>query len=394
MDQSTKQFIEKHLQADIHQISLQAKRYPDVDIPLAIRQIAGRQKIKMKVPSFYTNTEILYPKTLSIEQSSSEQTAQYKANLIDGQTFIDLTGGFGIDFYYLSKKFKHGIYVERDEELCEIANHNFKLLDIPYFEVHHAHAEDFIQQTSSADWIYIDPHRRNKAGKKTVLIADCEPNLIILKEELFKHSSKLMIKLSPMLDIHQAVNDLPETKEVHIIAVDNECKEVLLILNNSDEAKNLPIQIKTININSKGENQVFEYQLDKEKEVIIDFTDETDRYLYEPNAAIMKAGAFKTIASQFNLLKFHPNTHLYTHNQYFQDFPGRIFQIEEVYGNSKQELQIIQKKYPKANISTRNYPLSAEALHKKAKISTGGETYIFALKTLSEKYKILICKKL
>ena len=398
MDNQTKIFIQEHLHDDVMQLALQSNRFSDVDMQLAIRQITGLQKIRHKIPIFYETREILFPPKLSVEQSSSEITAKYKSELANGSVFADMTGGFGVDFYFISQHFESGIYIERDETLCKLAEHNFKVLNIPRFEIHQAKSEDFIDIMPDVDLIYIDPHRRSQTGKKTVLISDCEPNVSLLAEKMLQKSSVVMIKLSPMLDIHQAIKSLPQTAEVHIVAVDNECKEILLILKkdnkpNISENQGDKIIIKTRNLFTSGKNQLFDFTYDEEKQAEPDYTDEVNRYIYEPNAAIMKSGAFKSVATRFGLKKFHLNTHLFTGDELLPDFPGRIMQVSAVFGNSKTDLKKLKENYPKANVSTRNYPLSVDDFRKKTGIKDGGDDFLFALKTFSEKHILIACNK-
>lgn len=398
MTDVTKIFIQEHLNDDLIQLGLQAKRYPELDMSFIIRQITGLKKIKDKVPSFYESGDILFPRQLSVEQSSSEITAKYKSDLFRGYAFADLTGGFGVDFYFISQNFKSGIYVEQDEELCKLAAHNFKVLKIPQFEIHQTKTEDFLNSMPEVDLIFIDPHRRSQTGKKTVLISDCEPDVSLLAEKMLVKSPVVMIKLSPMLDIHQAIKCLPQTTEVHVLAVDNECKEVLLILNRNNFSRVFDnyenIQIKTRNLNKLQESQVFDFTFDQEKQAEPTYTNEVSRYLYEPNVAIMKSGAFKSVAIRNNLHKFHVNTHLYTGDELLDDFPGRIMQVSEVYGSNKSDLKTIKEKYSKANVSTRNYPLTVDDFRKKTGIKDGGHDYLFALKTISGKNIIIACNKI
>lgn len=380
MDKITLEFIQQHINDDILKLSLQSRKYPDIDFPLAIRQIAGKQKFRKKVPLFFLHPEILFPVQLSVEQASSEDTAKYKSDLVSGNAFADLTGGFGVDFYFISQKFAHGIYVERDIQLCELANSNFKTLGINSFKILNQKAEDFIKEMPEVDFIYLDPHRRSESGKKTIRISDCEPDVSVLIEKMLERSRKVMIKLSPMLDIRQAIADVPQTTEIHIIAVENECKEVLLIINRDTQHDDKSVHLFTTNILKNGKSQQFDFHLDDEANSEAVFTNSPLQYLYEPNAAIMKSGAFKTIGSRFGLNKFHPNTHIYTDNTLKTDFPGRIFSIQEVTGNSKDDFKLLKQKYPKANIILRNYPLSVDEYKKKSRIKDGGDYYIHALK--------------
>lgn len=390
MNQKTKQFIAEHEKDDIFTLKLQHRNDSEIDIDLAIRQIIGKQKVKSKIPLFYDAEDILYPVQLSLEQSSSELTAKYKSSLCKGNTLVDLTGGFGIDCCFMSEHFKQVTYVERQAELCELAEHNFKVLEKSHIRVIHAETEKHLQEMEAVDWIFIDPARRSSSGKKVVLLSDCEPDVSALSTVLLEKSNRIMIKLSPMMDITAALRELPTTSEIHILSVENECKEVLLILGQSVENNK---KIKAINFGKNNENQVFEYSIDDELNAIASFTSAIEKYLYEPNAAVMKSGAFKLVGGRFNLRKLHKNTHLYTSNKLLPDFPGRIFETRHLWGNSKAELKELAQHLPKANITTRNYPISVDELRKKLKIKDGGDTYLFAC-TLADEQKIIIeCKK-
>jgi len=391
MNQETKQFILENIDANIHQLSLQSARFPLVDMPLAIRQINGKQKIKAKVPLFYNTDEILYPVQLSLEQSSSESTANYKSSLCEGNTLVDITGGFGVDCCFMSERFKQAIYIERQEELCKLASHNFKALNKLHIRVIHAETENYLTKMEHADWVFIDPARRSSSGKKVVLLSDCEPDISTLSTLLLQKATRVMIKLSPMMDITAAINELPNTNEIHIISVDNECKEVLLLL---DQEKHTDQKIRTINFGKNNKTEVFEFYQEEEAEAQIKYATTAEKYLYEPNASIMKSGAFKLIAKQFGLHKLHKNTHLYTSVKLSLDFPGRIFKVQNQWANSKKELKELTEKNPKANISTRNYPLSVDELRKKLKIKDGGEVYLLGCTVGVDQKVIIECIKL
>lgn len=395
MDRQTKEFIQLHISDDVHSLALQSKRYPEIDMPLVIRQISGRQKIKTKVPSLFENDEVLYPQLLSVEQSSSEITAQYKAGLISGKSLVDLTGGFGIDFIFISKNFEEKVYVETNLALCTLAEHNFRVLGLTDYKIYNQNAEDFISQIPYLECIYIDPHRRSDTGRKTILIEDCEPDVSILRVYL-KKSKLVMIKLSPMLDISRALKSIPETTEIHIVAVENECKEVLLIMDNSVSIRSNDltsnIGIKTINFH-KGIKQCFDFILEDEINLAAKFTSESLKYIYEANAAIMKSGAFKSIAEKFSLKTFHPNTRLYTADNLIINFPGRIFEVLKSYGSNKKELQELKKNYPNASVNLRNHPLTVETFRKKYGIKEGNTIFIFGCRVLDETIRYLVCKK-
>jgi len=391
MTPETKEFINKHLDENIHQLALQSSRFPLVDISMAIRQINGKQKIKSKVPLFYNNDEVLYPIQLSLEQSSSESTAKYKSNLCEGKSLVDLTGGFGVDCCFMSERFEGATYVERQAELCALANHNYRVLNRNNIEVVHAETEQYLEEMNPVDWIFIDPARRNSSGKKVVFLSDCEPDVSALSLLLLQKAKRVMIKLSPMMDITAAVKELPNTFEIHIISIENECKEVLLLL---DQEVHSNPKITTVNLGKNAKKDLFEFFQNEESVAQIGFASGSETYLYEPNASVMKSGAFKLISSKFELHKLHINTHLYTSVKLTLDFPGRVFRVENQSGNSKKELKELADKTPKANISVRNYPLSVDDLRKKLRIKEGGETYLFACTLANEQKVIIECKKL
>lgn len=391
MNNETRQFILENIEANVHQLALQSGRYPLVDMPLAIRQINGKQKVKTKVPSFYNMDDILYPAQLSLEQSSSESTAKYKSTLCEGNTLVDLTGGFGIDCCFMSEHFKQVTYIERQPELCELAKHNFNILNKKHIEVIRVETEKYFAEMEHVDWIFIDPARRSSSGKKVVLLSDCEPDVSALSSVLFEKANKVMIKLSPMMDITAAVYELPHTAEIHVISIENECKEIVLILDQSIHSNQ---KINTINFGKSHVTQVLEYFLEDETNAVASYTSEVGDFLYEPNASVMKSGAFKLIANRFELHKLHKNTHLYTSDKLLLEFPGRVFKVQNCWNNSKKELKSMLEKAPKANISVRNYPLTVDELRKKLKIKDGGETYLFACTLSNETKTIIECLKI
>ncbi|NDV80650.1 class I SAM-dependent methyltransferase [Bacteroides sp. 51] len=381
----TIQFIRDHQHDDVRTLALQAKKYPGMDMPFIINQIAGRQTAEHKIPSWYATEGIIYPVHLSLEQCSSELTAQYKASLFSGETLIDLTGGFGIDCAFLSAGFKYATYIERQTELCHIATHNFNLLGLHHIIVSNKDSVEALNETSPVDCIFIDPARRNEHGGKTVLISDCEPDVEALEELLLRKASRVMIKLSPMLDLSLALRALKHTTEVHVISVQNECKELLLILENADK----DASIHCVNFTHKG-TQTFAFTHNEEASAITPYTNQVATYLYEPNASILKAGAFRAVASRFGLKKLHRNSHLYTSDQKVENFPGRCFEVLAI-GSVKDKTLLAG--LSQANITVRNFPMSVAELRKRTKLKDGGEVYLFAT-TLNDDKKVLIkCKR-
>ena len=352
-------------------------------------QVLSRKKIQKKLPSIYNCNEIIYPVSLSLEQSSSEITANYKANLLKGKTFIDLTTGMGIDSLFIAKQFEQGILIERNLELAEIDLHNFFVLNQTNVKIAVGiDSIDFINQfNEQVDLLYIDPARRNEQGNKVVSLTEYEPNVITILDKLFTLSSNILIKTSPLLDISKAIAELMFVKEVHVISVDNECKELVFQL--EKEYKN-EIKITTINFDKKGK-QIFDYYFKDEKQTTSEYA-EPLQYLYEPNASIMKAGAFKIIGQQLGLKKLHPHTHLYTSENLIENFPGRIFKIDATTKFDKKEIaQMIPEM--QANIAVRNFPISANEVKKKLGIKDGGDLYLFVTTNFKNEKIIIINKK-
>ncbi|MEM6841803.1 MAG: hypothetical protein AAF632_06230 [Bacteroidota bacterium] len=381
------QFIHEHEHGDPYQLVLKAKKYPDIPVPLVVQQIQARQKARKKLPEWYQAENIIFPPLLSLEQCSSEATARYKSQLVHGKTLIDLTGGAGVDTYYLSQSFEQTQYVEQQKQLTEIAQHNFHRLQANSIQVQVGDAEEFLELASSVDLIYIDPARRNDANQRVFRLSDCSPNVIQLLPQLLDKADKVLIKTSPMLDIYQATQDLGAVETIHVVAVGNECKEVLYLL--SAHPPENPI-IHAIDIQANAAPLTFTQP--EEADTTVNFS-EILSFIYEPNTAILKAGAFRTVANRWNLAKLHPNTHLYTSEALVDNFPGRIFELEAVLPYRKKE---VQKYIPgkKANITTRNFRDSVATVRKKLGLKEGGDIYLFATRTLSKDQAILLAKKL
>ena len=384
----TRQFINEHQSDDVRNLALQARKYPDVDIPAAITQIAGRQIAAEKIPSWKEIDDIWYPKHLSLEQCSSEITARYKASLLQGESLADLTGGFGIDCSFLATGFRSATYVERQAELCTIAAHNFPALDLNHISVRNDDGVAYLEAMSPVDCIFLDPARRNEHGGKTVAISDCEPNVAELEGLLLSKANRIMIKLSPMLDLSQALKELPHTQEVHIISVNNECKELLLLLGQTAPEE---IPVHCVNLSTKGEQekQLFVFTREQEQHSECSYTDTLGNYLYEPNASLLKAGAFRSIAAAYSVKKLHPNSHLYTSDTQIEGFPGRTFRIINRCSLNKKEIKENLSDLKKANITVRNFPATVAELRKRIKLAEGGDTNLFA-STLNDGQKILI----
>ena len=386
----TEKFISENIHSDLKKLLLIKRSDAEIDYEFAFRQIAGLQRIRYKIPSFYNIKNILFPPQLNIEQSSSESTALYKKLLCEGNTLIDITGGFGIDFYFISQRFENAIYVERNEELCKIVAHNFNALEATNVSIIHSDAVAFIDKMSASDCVFVDPGRRDKTGGKIVFLEDCEPNITQLYKKILGKAKLLMVKLSPMLDITAAINALSNVHEVHIVSVENECKEILLLLKPIECEV---IKYKTVNLLKNNVVEKFDFTKESELKVICNFSLVVQHYLYEPNSSILKAGAFKSAANSYSINKLHVNTHLYTSENQISEFPGRSFKVIKVWGINKKELAELKKQVPIANISTRNFPLKPEELKKKIGITDGGDTYLFGC-TLADESKVIIqCEK-
>ena len=385
----TLQFIREHRTDDVRKLALQAGKYPKVDMPIALTQIAGRQTATEKIPSWAANEAIRYPKHLSLEQCSSETTARYKAGLLKGDSLADLTGGFGIDCAFLASGFQIVTYVERQEELCRIAAHNFPLLGLKQIEVYNEDGVDYLQKMAPVTCLFLDPARRNEQGGKTVAISDCEPNVAELEELLLRKARRVMIKLSPMLDLTLALKELPHAAEVHIISVHNECKELLILLESTPPAE---IPVHCINFTNQRE-QTFVFSREEERDSTCPCTDRIGPYLFEPNASLLKAGAYRLLTSRYPVRKLHANSHLYTSDEPVEAFPGRSFRVTGQCAFSKKEMKETLGDITQANLSVRNFPASVAELRKRIKLGEGGSTYLFAT-TLNNDQKVLIrCEK-
>ena len=382
-----RQFIEEHKNDDVRALALQAGKYGGFDFQFALRQIAGWQIARQKLPSWAATEGLVYPPHLSMEQCSSELTAKYKAALCSGDSLTDLTGGFGIDCAFMSVNFQSSCYVERNEDLCKIAEHNFKMLQLPNVSVNCAEAADFLANMPRADVVYLDPARRDKNGKKTVSIGDCEPDVTKLKDLLLSKAGEVWVKFSPMLDLNLALKDIPEVSEAHVVSVNNECKELLLKI--ARDGMRGDVKIVCANLKKAGDMELFAQNRSDEESAASQYADRPYVFIYEPNVAILKGGLYKSVSEKFGVKKLHQNSHLYTSEELVEEFPGRKFRVLSVFSMNKKELKRELADVSKANVSIRNFPLSAEELRKRLKLKEGGDIYIFAT-TLRNGDKVLV----
>lgn len=382
------EFITKNVGADISRLAFAKNPFPDVDYKAVLNQISAKTKAKSKLPTWFSANEIIYPSKVSVEQTSSEKTAGYKAQLVSGERLIDLTGGFGVDDYYFSKQVKQVTHCEIDPELSQIAQHNFKMLNAANINCECADSSEILKQSETRfDWIYVDPSRRHDAKGKVFMLADCVPNVPSLLDFYFYYSDNILIKAAPILDITSAVSELRNVREIHIVAVDNEVKELLFVLSKGFLGNP---GIFAVNLTA-GNTQTFLYHPDKDDNAP-EFSLPAD-YLYEPNAAIMKSGAFDAVSTRFGLGKLHKHSHLYTSDSLLENFPGRVFKIDRALDYNKENMkQWLAGK--QANVSVRNFPDTVEALRKKWKISDGGNVFCFFTTVSTNDKIVLLCAKI
>jgi 16S rRNA G966 N2-methylase RsmD len=470
-----KEIVRDNMHMDVAALALKLGHRHDIDVKKIVRQIRGYQVIKKKVPSWFDNKDLLFPENISLEQCSSEITAKYKLKLIEellkkenddlnsgalisgysalksagktkdalvdnGETpmptaskfncsMLDITGGFGVDFSFLSRLFSKAVYVERNDILCSIAGENFKSFGFSNIEIINDDGPGYLENSDAFfDLIFADPARRNAKGEKTVYLENCEPDITKYKSVLLQHSRYVLVKLSPMLDISRALTQLPETISVHVISVDNECKELLFLLKSDfcervEAFSESDISIHCINLfsgdnlkhpttgncgilSTEFEKSVlktnppgFKYKkfvFSKKEESMADclYASELLNYLYEPDSSVMKAGAFNIVSSRFQLMKLHQNSHLYTSDILVNDFPGRIFLVESCFQLKKEDIKTHFKGENKANITVRNFPESVETIRKKTGIKDGGNVYVFATKLFDGKNVLIKCSKI
>ena len=398
MNQATQDFIRQHQDEDVRQLAFLGSKNPEVDMPFALDQIRGRKMARAKLPLWANIDGIIYPPHISMEQCSSESTALYKAELAarllglpassssEEIGFVDLTGGFGVDFSYIASRLgMSSMYVERQAHLCEAAKENFERLGLKNAIVKNEDGIEVLHSLKELKLIFIDPARRDDAGNKVVSLKDCTPDVTVLQEEMLLKADYVIIKLSPMLDWHRAISELSHVREVHIISVNNECKELLLVLS----ARNMGEKLRIYCINDVQSFVCDELDMESSSVKIAPSTLEEMQYLYEPNASLMKAGCFGVLSGRYDARMLSKNSHLFVSREPIAAFPGRSFRIIAVSSFNKKELKRHLSGITKANIATRNFPLSVAELRKRLKLKDGGEIYIFAT-TLSDDSHVLV----
>ena len=397
-------FIKEHADDDLAQLLLSASRYQAIDVPFAVEQIRARRSIRDKLPTWYANPSLLFPSKMAVEQCSSEQTARYKQRFLQEQNHLcDLTGGLGIDTCFFAQHVKKITYVERSKPCFDMAMYNFAQLHLHNIEGYNDDAENVLKSMQPVDVIYIDPARRDKADHRVFALSDCEPDLQKIMPLIFSRTSKVIAKLSPMLDIRHTLNLLPETSEIHVVSVKNECKELLFILQKDIKKRRevyppleralKEVYIHCINYTTEGAEQSFCFTLSAEQAEACAVSNSVQTYLYEPNASILKAGGYKQIAIRTGVEKLHQHSHLYTSDKLLPAFSGRIFQVCEVFPFSGKLCKQIHKSIPQAHISTRNFPLQANELRHRTRIADGGDCYLFATTLANDQKVIIQCQK-
>ena len=379
-------FIDNSLQANISKLALSKNPFPEIEWKEIINQIVSKNKSKSKLTTWFTTEGIYFPPSISIEQTSSEITAKYKTDLLSGKSIIDLTGGFGVDCYYFSKKFEKVVHCEKNVELSEIVKHNYKKLKVDNIECKAQNSTEVLTDSDTYfDWIYIDPSRRSDIKGKVFLLKDCLPNVPANLDLYFSKSKNILIKTAPILDITAGINELNHIKSIHIIAIDNEVKELLWILEKDYSGK---IEITSVNI-QKEKTDSNSFVFGQNTPTTFDLP---NMFLYEPNAPLLKSGCSDNLSKTLNVDKLHPHSHLFT-NLKLIEFPGRRFMIEAVIPFKKDELKKhIEGK--KMNITTRNFPLTVEEIRKKYKIAEGGNVYTFFTTNINDEKIVLICNKI
>ena len=385
LTQVVQNFINQNISANITQLALQKNPFPETNWTLVLQQIAAKQKAETKLPSWYQTPNIYYPSKVSVEQTSSEKTARYKSDLITGKSLLDLSGGFGVDDYYFAKRFRNVTHCEIDNDLSKIVQHNFEQLGVTNIRCISGDSEAILENlNTSFDWLYVDPSRRNETKGKVFMLKDCLPNVPEQLDFYFRFSSNIMIKTAPILDITAGLSELQNVKAIHIVALENEVKELLWMIE-KDWSGNP--KITAVNL-TKDKTATFTFEWNS---VAIAEYSEPKTYLYEPNAAIMKSGGFDWISAQYKLKKLHPHSHLYT-SERLMEFPGRVFTIDQVIPYNKTEMKLLANQ--KANITVRNFPDTVENIRKKWKINDGGNCYSFFTTDVNNHKIVLLCSKL
>jgi 16S rRNA G966 N2-methylase RsmD len=384
-------FIWEHREDNPGKLALSAKKHPDWPMGFIARQVEALQKVCRKIPAWYREG-VVFPIALSLEQASSEATARFKASLFSGKKMADLTGGLGVDAYFFSEKFNQVFFVEKIPAILDAARHNFNLFGQSNVVFVQEQAETFLVNSPQYfELIYLDPARRDEVKGKVFQLADCSPDVVALKDLLLSWADQVLVKTAPMLDIHQALKQLKNVAAVWVVEYDGDCREVLYLLEKKALClEHIPIHVVSLYHSGQVEH-AFDFTFQEEQQTTIEYAS-TGNFLYEPMPSLLKAGAFKTFASRFGLKKIHPNTHLYTSDQYIPHLPARSFRVQAV---CKYDKKIVSTFVPEgsANISTRNFPDNPALVRKKLGLLEGGNTFIFAATDGANNKLLFICSK-
>ena len=393
------QFVQEHLHDDLHRLLLSAHRYPGVSVPAAVAQIEALRKVRLKIPAWF-RFDLDLPPLLSVEQASSEQTARFKAAMFSGKKMADLTGGMGVDAYFFAQQFEQVVYVERNPDLVAAARHNFAALGAANIGAVEADAADFLAGSIGMagsrpdtagdryDLIFLDPARRDDRQKRVFRLEDCEPNVLSIKELLLERADRVLLKTAPMLDLNLAAEQLQSVSRIWVVSVDNEVKEVLYLLEkNAPLVADIPVEAVCLG----GKTRVFRFTRAEEKAAAAQYA-RPQHYLYEPDAAVLKAGAFKSFATRLGMAKLHPNAHLYTSETIIPGVPGRSFAIHAVL---KHDRKAVREALPsgKANIAVRNFPDSPERVRQQLGLVDGGHWYLFGTTDLDGRKVLILCTR-
>lgn len=384
-------FIQAHLHDNPGELILKAGKYKGLDVKKLAMQIQSRQKALKKLPEWSAHEKLIFPPALSVEQCSSEATAHYKGSLASGNKLVDITGGMGIDCYYMSRNFMQTHYYEHQPQVAATATFNFAHLGASHIHVHTGDSlEAMVSGGITTDWLYADPARRDANKEKVVKLADCTPDVVTSLPTFLQAARHIMIKTSPLLDIDLAARELQKLKEVHVVGYEQECKELLFVLDRDLEGLDFIIKVRVVDADGKPV-YLLDFDREGERAAVPSYAPPL-HYLYEPHAAILKAGAFKTLCTAYRVDKLAVHSQLYTSEQYVTDFPGRIFKVMAV---CKPDIREISKYIPagKAHITTRNFPAKPEELRKKWKLKDGGDHYLFATTLADHSRVVIVCIK-
>ena len=395
LTEAERRFISQHLTADVSQLILHPPpTATNLDLKKIAAQLTARQKARHKLPGWYASDALIFPPPLSVEQASSERAARYKASLVNGTALADLTGGMGVDAQAFAARVEQVWYVEQHPNLAALAAHNLPALGTNNVQIHAGNGLEFINEYAGRfDWLYLDPHRRDGQGGRVVQLADCEPNLLTpgVLPALLAKTNRILLKASPMIDLEATLRQLPGAMAVHVVAVAGEVKEILFMLGN-DPVMTDDVSVTAVNLLPDEQTQTLTFRRGTELVSPVTFAD-PGPFLYEPNAAVLKAGAFRTVAARFGLAKLAPHSHLYTSPALVADFPGRAFILDTVI---KPDLKAVRAVLPalKANLTVRNFPQTVADLRKKLGLADGGDVYLFATTLQNGNKRLLVCRKI